>query len=435
MTNADKSQERVLVFGDDMRIFLAVVRSLGRAGKEVHAAPYDWHAPALKSKYIASIHHLPRYSDNPAAWRSSLLQVLQDQSFDLIIPCCDDRALISLHMHREEFAGYPVALPNEEVMDVLFDKERTRQVCLDLDIPVAKGCRLEASDTADGLARRFGLPLILKPRRSYWTDQLDSWEKVSIVESEPELQRQLNAIAEPSRYLVEARFEGVGVGVSVLAQDGAILQIFQHRRLREGWGGASSYRVSETVDRNLRSACEKICRRVNLTGVCMFEFRCNPATGAWILLETNARFWGSMPLPVSLGVDFPRCHYDLLAHAIVHAPIGYPAGIRSRNAILDAFNLMAEIRRLRANRLAGWIADVGDYLAQPLRWRGGRERSDSFVSDDLRPAVAECLLLARRLKQRILRSGAAQPRRRRGERDAVDTPHLGADATAGSTGH
>ena len=59
------SPGRVLVFGDDMRIFLAVVRSLGRSGKEVHAVPFNWHAPALKSRYIAAIHQVPRYSDDP----------------------------------------------------------------------------------------------------------------------------------------------------------------------------------------------------------------------------------------------------------------------------------------------------------------------------------------------------------------------------------
>ena len=59
MTN-HSPKERVLVLGDDMRIFLAVVRSLGRAGKEVHVVPFNWNAPALKSKYIAKIHYFPR---------------------------------------------------------------------------------------------------------------------------------------------------------------------------------------------------------------------------------------------------------------------------------------------------------------------------------------------------------------------------------------
>ena len=58
----------------------------------------------------------------------------------------------------------------------------------------------------------------------------------------------LVSLTDRSRYLVESYFEGSGVGVSVLAHEGEILQIFQHRRLREGKGGNSSYRISETVN-------------------------------------------------------------------------------------------------------------------------------------------------------------------------------------------
>ena len=47
------------------------------------------------------------------------------------------------------------------------------------------------------------------------------------------------------------------------------------------------------------------------TGVAMFEFKRNDS-GGWILLEVNARPWGSMPLPLSLGVDFPYRWYRLL---------------------------------------------------------------------------------------------------------------------------
>ena len=81
--------ERVLVIGDDMRIFLTLVRSLGRAGKEVHAAPFNWQSPALRSKYISAVHYFPRYSDDPAAWQASVLDVLRSHSFDLVVPCCD----------------------------------------------------------------------------------------------------------------------------------------------------------------------------------------------------------------------------------------------------------------------------------------------------------------------------------------------------------
>ena len=412
---SDRARERVLVLGDDMRIFLAVVRSLGRAGKEVHAAPFNWHSPALKSKYISRVHYFPRYSDDPVAWRISLLDVLRAHSFDLVLPC-DDPAILPLHAHREELAGYPLAIPNPVAMSLLFDKERTRQLCGELGIPAVPGARVSSDDTAAALSGRFGLPLVIKPRRSYWIDRLDVRGKTSIVENERELQKLLGALGEPSRYLVEAYFEGVGVGVSVLAQDGKILHAFQHRRLREGRGGSSSYRVSESVNEELYGACEKICGHTKLTGVCMFEFRWNPGSHKWILLETNARFWGSLPLPLSLGVDFPRYLYDLLVHQTQHVPVQYPIGIRSRNLVLDGFNLFAGVRHLRRSEIGTWVAGLGDFLTQPIRWLSGRERSDSFVSDDLRPALWECALLFKSVGQKLTRNRNPEPNRRRSEK-------------------
>jgi len=249
MTMNDKA-ERVLVFGDDMRIFLAVVRSLGRAGKEVHAVPFNWHAPALKSKYISKVHYLPRYSDDAAAWRASVLDLLRAYAFNLVVPCCD-RTILAFHAHRQEFAGYPIAIPESRAMDLLFDKKCTRELCLELGIPVVPSASIGPGETAQTLVGRFGLPLVLKPRRSYWPDRLDATGKVWIVESESELQKVLSTLREPWRYLAQTYFDGVGVGVSVLAKDGRILQAFQHRRLREGRGGSSSYRVSESVNEDL----------------------------------------------------------------------------------------------------------------------------------------------------------------------------------------
>lgn len=406
-----KDREKVLVFGDDMRIFLAVVRSLGRAGKEVHAAPFNWRAAALKSKYIAAVHYLPRYSDEPAAWVNAVLATLRAHSFDLIIACCDDRTILPFHLHRKEFAAFPIAIPNSEAVDLLFDKERTRDLCARLAVPVAAGARLDPHDSADELARRFGLPLVLKPRRSYWIDKLDAWGKVWIVDTAAELAALLRTVEEPSRYLVESFFEGSGVGVSVLASEGNVLQAFQHRRLREGRGGCSSYRISEPVDDELRLACEKICGFTKLTGVCMFEFRYNRSTRQWVLLETNARFWGSSPLPIALGVDFPNQLYDLLVHGVAPPAVAYRAGVRSRNVVLDAFNLIASLPSPRSGRIGAWLSEARDFLGQPVRWLKGDELSDSFVKDDLGPGVWEFAALVQSLGQKLTRKRTRERRR------------------------
>jgi predicted ATP-grasp superfamily ATP-dependent carboligase len=282
--------------------------------------------------------------------------------------------------------------------------------------PVAEGRRLSPGEGPRALCAHFGLPLVVKPRKSYWRDRLDSWGRVWIVESQAELEKLLPTISEPSRYLVESCFDGDGVGVSVLAEKGEIAPAFQHRRLRQGKGGCSSYRISEPVDPTLLDACAKICRATELTGVCMFEFRHDPRDGSWILIETNARFWGSIGLPLSLGVDFPLYLYDLLVHGRHHAAVPYPAGIRSRNLMLDGLNLATTLRGLRWSQLGAWSAELGDFLAQPIRWLTGRERSDSFVSDDLRPALWECAVLLKSLRQKLERGQAGGVGRRLGDR-------------------
>jgi predicted ATP-grasp superfamily ATP-dependent carboligase len=404
-------RERVLVIGDDMRIFLAVVRSLGRAGKEVHAVPFNWHSPALRSRHVSQVHQIPRYSDDPAGWLAAIAQILRAGGFTAIIPCCD-RAIIPLHVHRSELGACKIAIPAADAMDTLFDKEQTREVCQQLGIPVAGGARLSPSDGPADLGARFGLPLILKPRRSYSIDRLETWGKVWVIESRDELDRVLPTIEDRSRYLVESFFEGVGVGVSVIAQDGEIFQAFQHRRLRQGKGGPSSYRISEVVHPELLDAARALCRRTNLNGVCMFEFRFNLATGKWILIETNARFWGSMPLPVSLGVDFPRYLYDLIVFGRRHPTAAYPAGVRSRNVVLDGFNLISGVKELDRHNVGPWLGALWDYATQPIRWATGKERSDSFVRDDLKPAFWECAVLWRDVANKIVRTNRPELTRR-----------------------
>jgi predicted ATP-grasp superfamily ATP-dependent carboligase len=385
----------VLVFGDDMRIFLAVVRAFGRAGKIVHAAPYDMHSPALKSRFIAAVHQFPDYADDPGAWQKSVSEVLRSQAIELVVPCTDP-AIITLDKHREAFAAHNIAIPPATAMAELFDKEQTHLMCARLGIPVSRAARLDPADTARGLVSAYGLPLVIKPRRSYWLDQLDKWGKVHIVENEAQLNAVLEGLNDRSRYLVEGYFEGAGVGVSVLVKDGMILQAFQHRRLREGKGGSSSYRISEPVNPELRLACERICDHTKLTGVCMFEFRVDMQTGRWVLLETNARFWGSMPLPVSLGLDYPNLLYDLVVRDIAKPERGYEVGVRSRNFLLDGYNLLKRLRQIRPANVIPWLVDAGDFCLQPLRWLTGKERSDTFVADDIRPALWECLATLKR---------------------------------------
>ncbi len=60
---------RVLVVGDDMRIFLAVVRALGRAGRQGRPFPFG-PSPALNSRYVSRVHTTPSFDSDAPGWRA-----------------------------------------------------------------------------------------------------------------------------------------------------------------------------------------------------------------------------------------------------------------------------------------------------------------------------------------------------------------------------
>ena len=81
--------------------------------------------------------------------------------------------------------------------------------------------------------------------------------------------------------------------------------------------------------------------------------------------------------------------------------------------MLDGYNLFTGLHHVRRGKIASWIADFADYLTQPIRWATGQERSDSFVRDDLRPAVWECALLCKSVSQKLMRLRGSEAARRR----------------------
>ena len=377
------SDGKVLVLGDDTRSFLAIVRSLGRRAIAVHAAPVNFRSVALRSRFVAKIHDLPPWMGDGADWLVSVGVLLRAERFDLVIPC-DETTLLPLQHYRERLAAFArLAIPDDQAIAVLFDKHRTREIANRVGVPVAAGRLLRPTDTAEAVLAEFGAPVVVKPRYSYALETLSLRSKVELLAEPTPLQRALH-LRVPEETLVEQFFEGQGAGVSLLASNGRILQAFQHHRVHE-LSGASFYRVSAPLKPDLLHACEAIVANIQYTGVAMFEFKLNK-NGNWILLEINARPWGSMPLPVALGVDFPYRWYRLLTAGEKTPAVSYRAGVYGRNLLPDLHAAVAEARQLRpAARV--WFAVRR--AAELLRLLTGRDVHDVLVPDDPRPGLAE----------------------------------------------
>lgn len=381
---------KALVMGDDTRGFLATVRSLGRQGIEVHAAPFDFRAPALSSRYVQAIHDVPPWMADGKAWLDAMQKLLATHEFDLVIPC-DERNLLPLHHHRALFEGLArLAIPNARAIDVLFDKHETRELAAHVGVPIARGRLARHHEVAGSILAEFGTPVVVKPRRSYTIEGLAKRGRVHVTGNKAHLE-QLLLEAEPDSLLLKSCFDGDGLGLSVLAHDGKLLQAFEHHRVHER-SGSSFYRVSAAPSPDLVQACGAIAAAIAFTGVAMFEFKRNPA-GDWIMLEVNARPWGSLPLPVALGVDFPYRWYRLMVDGAELPPVPYQVGIYGRNLVPDLMSALADAELHQAPlRKAGALARRLSGLRRILILA---ERHDVYVRDDPAPARAEFAAIIR----------------------------------------
>jgi len=419
MGKADLSRGKALVMGDDTRGFLATVRSLGRAGIEVHAAPTDFRSPALASRYLAAVHDIPPWMGDGAEWHGTMRALLQEQRFDLVVPC-DERNLLPLQRHRDNLGALArLAIPHDRAIEILFDKHATRELARAQGVNVAYGRLAQPGDCAETLLEEFGAPIVVKQRHSYSLTTLGIRGRVHVLADPAKLDAAL-ANAEPDSLVLERYFEGNGLGVSILAHEGRLLQAFEHHRVHER-SGSSFFRVSAPLDPALVAACAAVAEGVRYTGVAMFEFKRN-AAGDWILLEVNARPWGSLPLPVALGVDFPYRWYRLLVDGEETPPVAYRPGVYGRNLIPDIVNSIAEAqsRGLRPSRIGLFVAHRLLHMRRVLT---GGEVQDVMVRDDLAPAIVE---LRRGLGSIVRRAGRQLPGARVRTRRAAEAKVLAA---------
>ena len=376
----------VLVLGSDTRSFLSVIRSLGRRGIQVHVAWCSEDSPALRSRYVHRLHPLPPPGpDN--RWKQPMLQLLERERFDLVIPC-NDPSLIPLQEHRKEFEDYPLYLLDDRTYLLAFDKSESNRVVRSLDIPVPNERLVETTSDVPAI-ESLTTPLVLKPVRSYLADSLGHKNRVLFADTTAEALKTAGQLLKRSPVLVQEFFDGVGVGVEFIAYEGQLLVTFQHVRLHEPpSGGGSSYRRSATVEPALGEATRRLVAALDYSGVGMVEFRYDFRTGSWIFVEINGRFWGSLPLAIACGADFPRYLYEMLVEGKREFSPRYRRGLCGRNWINDLHWFRQNLSLAGFNPLSQ-LALAGQMLADLRHVLLLRERSDTLVWDDPKPAFGE----------------------------------------------
>lgn len=410
MPSTDQRRDTILVTDASRGSSIAIIRALGRSGYRVLAA--DSHASSLgfRSRYVAGSFVYPDPRHDSFGFRKTIERIVEAEIVDLVIPVTD-LALQPLAAARTRFAQKTqLAIPDDEALRVTTDKDLTLALADGLGIPVSPTRVVDTLEQATAIGDEWGWPLVLKPAASHkMTDGpgIDSFE-VTYAESPDDLRRKLQRFAGRCSVLVQRYCRGVGHGVELLMSEGRPLAAFAHRRRREIplSGGASAYRESVALDPELYAYSVRFLSALKWTGLAMVEFKVGERTE---LMEVNGRVWGSLPLAVASGMDFPSllARLYLRGEAWVEPQLAgaYKVGVRCRDLQRDLLwiaSVMAGRRRYQfmplPSRKRAICALLG--ILNP------RRKHDMLTWDDPLPGLLEIPRLVPRLWDKVMHARA-----------------------------
>ncbi len=378
---------------------LACVQSLGRAGEyEIHLGGSRRDCPAFASRYVAQPYFYPDPQRDCTAFENWLRALDAVEHFDFILPVTD-ATILPANALREQLRGQ-VIRPPAEVLPWAFSKDRTVVLAEQVGVPVPVGRTVHRLKDAQP-CRDF--PLYLKPVASkVWLGEQGCSLNACMVQSRKELEEELERMLPYGPVLVQEYFAGYGVGIEVLCDQGQIVMAFAHRREHEFplTGGRSTYRVSIPMPEPLLEASRRLLKAAGWHGVAMVEFK--QRGDEFRLMEINGRFWGSLPLAIAAGADFPRALLELYRDGSRPVNTDYRSGLYARNLMSDlswlVHNQLAprnDPRLLTRPRLRSAL--------EPLRVLVGREVWDHFARHDPGPGRWQLKRIAIDAARAILR--------------------------------
>jgi len=394
---------------------IAMIRSLGRRGHRVIAADSEPGSLGFRSRYTDRICLYPSPTKDPRGFVTALLDAVSAEQVDLLIPVTDD-TILPLSAGRELFNGScRLALPAADALEITTNKMKTLELAARLGVPTPRTAVATSVEEACDAAAQFEWPIVIKPlaSRLFRNQQCIEHLSVGYAQDRAGLESSVREFVGRTPVLMQEYIRGTGFGVEMLTWRGRSLAAFQHRRLREVpiSGGASSLRESVPLEREPFDFAARMLRALDWTGLAMVEFKSGPR--GLRLMEINGRPWGSLPLAVRSGVDFPA----LLAEMYLNGPPGeldetansYRSGVRARNLELDLAwigAVMAGVRRYpflpAPSRREALAALIG--LADP------HCKFDIQSFDDPWPGLAEIPKVAFKLVSKLVRAGGRKIR-------------------------
>lgn len=410
--------ETILVLDGDMTPALAVVRALGHLGLRVEVASPVQDAIATYSRYCSAVQVYPDPLTQEAEFLAWCTDLMMRNIYRLIIPVTE-RTVVPLQTLLDRPGGERITIAPPDALAVALDKDRTLALAARLGIAAPRSVQIADPAVLDQASQSLSLPLVLKPARSIGTDGIERRQlSVTYAFSPRELHDKAEHFLRYGPLLLQEYVGGVGVGIELIADRGEVVFAFQHLRLHEVplTGGGSSLRKSVAVEPELLEASRKLMAALKWHGVAMVEFKWIPAERRLSLMEINGRFWGSLPLAIAAGADFPAMLYELYTQGKVSPRPPARQEVYCRKLSSDIYWHEMVLRRDGPPELVSFPSK-GSMLRGALRVFSPRHYFDVQQWKDPKPGLVDLARIWQEQTDRIRRL-LADKRERQAQRQA-----------------
>ena len=366
---------------------LAITRSLGRAKYWVAVGSNQGiHAPAELSRYCRQSTRYPVPTDDASGFVEAVLEFARKNAIELIVPVTDF-TIMPLSRNRDQFQGVSrLALGRHEAIEIAGDKFETVRLARELRIPVPETALVSSVEDLAGTAAKWDFPVVVKDRFSVrWVGNRAVLGSVAYAYSLEDLKKKVgDRLRETGDVLIQQFVRGAGIGFSCLAAEGDAWLPFMWLRVRETdpRGSGSSAQRSIPLTDKVHEDSKALVRRAGLGGICMVEFK-RPHDGKPpVLMEINARPWGSLPLPIACGIDYPVFWVEWLMTGKLPPPeIEYSKDIVCRRLV----NEFTHLEHTFHGTPAGWPLPYPGFFETLLKisvpWYPGMRYADVWLSD------------------------------------------------------
>lgn len=290
-----------------------IARSLGSAGHIVDLGfSYGSRFFAAYSKYCRNylFYPDPSYALNDFI---AFFKALAGK-YDFIIPTMEKTQLaLSMTKKYLEKMGTTLPIPEHELLSIATRKEKMIEISNKNEITLPKTLLLTEEPELKEVIKEIGLPFIMKASTEMNVPTGPS-SRYIVIKREIAQQDFLKKFRQLTQYgpvILQQCIEGVGIGVSfIFSRHHNLIAFFGHRRLLERFpeGGpsliAETYFHPEAIMQGL-----KLLSILNWQGIAMTEFKLG-SDGKLYFMELNPRFWGTLPLAIASGLNFPRLLVD-----------------------------------------------------------------------------------------------------------------------------